>query len=242
MVETQAVQETVVPVYPTQAITTDRKREDWMCWARIKTCRICEHRYTREQYDLWHCPACGEDRHCIASKIAGYQRCRVHGGGSPGKGKIVGRPRSHRYTDVLSSDLVRDYRMGLADPDLLALSDEIALCDARKKSLIRRAIECELEDEGKSDGLWNKANRLQEQGRKLRKTETDRRVKLQQYVTKERAVAFTRAIAICHQESLALILDDKLRLQVLHAFEVHVARVMRTSRSDLVDLLVEVPK
>jgi hypothetical protein len=135
--------------------------------------------------------------------------------------------------------MVRDYRKGLSDPELLVLRDEISLCDARKKQLLARVERCDPEDEDKQDALWKQINKLQEQGRKLRGTELERLVKLQQYVTKERAIAFTRAVASSVQDALQIIPDEKLRLQVRNAFEVRLSRVMQTRRSSLVDLLVE---
>jgi hypothetical protein len=240
MTETQTAQEILAP--QGNLITQQRpqpKQEPWMCWARVKTCRLCKHRYLKEEYERWNCPDCGTDRHCIAPKVGGYPRCTKHGGGEPNKGKLTGRPRSNRYTDVLSSDMVRDYRSGLSDPELLVLRDEIALCDARKKQLLARTERYGPDEEADQDKVWKQINRLQEQGRKLRGSELERLVKLQQYITKERAVAFTRAVASAVQDSLGIIKDDKLRLQVRNAFEVRLSRVMQTRRKDLVDLLVE---
>jgi hypothetical protein len=69
---------------------------------------------------------------CKNPAVQGYTVCRMHGAGSPKKGKPGGRPiKTGRHSKWLPKDLLERYEEGLADPDLLALKDEIAALDAR---------------------------------------------------------------------------------------------------------------
>ena len=213
-------------------------RKTWMCHARKKTCRQCGHRFTRDEYESWYCPECGEDRHCRARKVAGYNVCTKHGGGSPSKGKLSGRPPKNRYGNALPSNILKDYENSLRDPELLALRDNIALADARIAQLQKRLNnDADVNNYSQDDDTWEMINDLSERRRKLAQSETYRLVKLQQYITKESAIAFARAVAASVSESTMLISDSELRSQVQNAFEVRLARLMRARRGDLVDVL-----
>jgi hypothetical protein len=77
----------------------------------------------------------------------GYNVCRMHGAGNrktPG-----GRPiSSGKYSKVLPARLAESYLEARQDSELLALRDEIALCDARLGDLLKRV------DTGESGRLW----------------------------------------------------------------------------------------
>jgi len=208
-----------------------------MCEARKKTCRKCGYRFTRDDYELWHCPKCGEDRHCRARKVTGYNVCTKHGAGEPHKGHLPGRPRKNRYGDALPSKILQDYENSLRDPELLALRDNIALLDAQIIGLTRRLSSIDNDSYEIIDSINDRINDLSERRRKLAQSETYRLVKLQQYITKESAIAFARAVAASVSESCMLIEDPALRSQVQNAFEVRLSRLMRARRGDLVEVL-----
>jgi len=226
-------EQVIVKHTPTPSI----ERKAWMCEARIKTCRECEYRYKKEDYDLWHCPVCGADRHCRNRKVTGYNVCRLHGAGTPSQGKVPGRPRKNRYGEALPSNILKDYENSLRDPELLALRDNIALLDAQIIALTRRLSSIDNDSYEKIDSVNDRINDLSERRRKLAQSETYRLVKLQQYITKESAIAFARAVAASVSESCMLIEDPALRSQVQNAFEVRLSRLMRARRGDLVGVL-----
>ena len=186
---------------------------------------------------MWHCPECGEDRHCKRPATTGYRVCRLHGAGTPSKGKVPGRPRKNRYGEALPSDILKDYQNSLADPELLALRDNIALLDAQIIALTRRLSSIDNDSYEIIDSINDRINDLSERRRKLAQSETYRLVKLQQYITKESAIAFARAVAASVSESCMLIEDPALRSQVQNAFEVRLSRLMRARRGDLVEVL-----
>jgi hypothetical protein len=69
---------------------------------------------------------------CKNPAVTGYAVCWKHGAGSPKRGKAGGRPIEHgRHSKWLPARLLESYRESLADPELLALKDEIAALDAR---------------------------------------------------------------------------------------------------------------
>src|SRR5829696_4418902 len=62
-------------------------------------------------------------------------RCRLHGGATP-VGVAAARFRHGRYSKVLPAELGVQYATARADPELLALHDEIALVDTRTATLL----------------------------------------------------------------------------------------------------------
>ena len=103
------------------------------CHARMKNCRDpdCCHRYTKEEYELLECPECGEPRLCRKKPNRGMKVCRVHGGGSPGKGRLPGKPtkgKPRKY--FLPTGLDERLEAALADRQLLDLREDIAVTQA----------------------------------------------------------------------------------------------------------------
>jgi len=59
-----------------------------ICARRTKRCKSCNHRFKGKgapdsEYHLWHCPECGQPRHCRQPVDELGQACRYHGGKSP---------------------------------------------------------------------------------------------------------------------------------------------------------------
>ena len=125
-----------------------------VCGARLKRCRKCKHRFTKEEYDLLACPECGEDRTCKTPVAGPGMRCRLHGGKSL-SGPAAPAWRHGRYSRTLPTGLVRRYEESLADPELLALRDEIALLDAHTLELIATLSNSE------GPALWQQLQELQ---------------------------------------------------------------------------------
>ena len=75
-------------------------------------------------------------------------KCRLHGGKTPAPG--IGHPNyTHgKYSNSLPARMVEDYELSRKDPQLIELSEEISLVEARAKDLVRRV------DSGESGHLW----------------------------------------------------------------------------------------
>jgi len=86
-----------------------------------------------------HMRKCGAKRKrdgkpCQAPAMANG-RCRVHGGKTPvGIGSV--HWRNGRYSKALPADLARRFREAGADPDLLSLTNRLALTEARLVSVL----------------------------------------------------------------------------------------------------------
>jgi hypothetical protein len=149
-------------------------------------------------------------------------RCRLHGGTSLG-GIASPSLRTGRYSKYLPARLQERYQRAQADPDLLALRDEVALLDARLADVLSRA------DVGESAALWDRLHdawtafqggdatalaqvgrlieggiadwsawreiaRLIDQRRQLVESERKRLVELQQVLTAEQALVLLAAV------------------------------------------------
>jgi len=86
-----------------------------------------------------HARACGaktrSSEPCRNLPVTGATRCRMHGGATP-SGIASPHFRTGRHSKHLPVQLVERYRESLADPELLALRDDIALVDARVADLL----------------------------------------------------------------------------------------------------------
>lgn len=83
-------------------------------------------------------------------------RCRLHGGLTP-FGPASPHWKTGRSSKVLPLRLRADYHAALADPDLLALRDDLALVTARLNDLLTRV------DTGESGAGWKRASAYYEQ-------------------------------------------------------------------------------
>ncbi len=84
---------------------------------------------------------------CRRPVTPGRTTCRMHGGKTP-RGPAAPSFRHGRYSTVLPHHLWARYEMSLRDPELLDLTSEIALVDARLADLLQRALT------GESSRLW----------------------------------------------------------------------------------------
>lgn len=87
--------------------------------------------------------------------MTGQSVCYHHGGRTP-TGVASPQFRHGRYSKVLPERLAGRYEQALADPEILALRDEIALLDARKAELLGRVLS------GESGEAWQQARRQQQ--------------------------------------------------------------------------------
>jgi len=126
------------------------------CGARTKSCRNCGHRYTKEEYDLWECPECGEDRHCRRAVNEEGDRCRFHGGRSP---RGIASPSfvHGRLSKYLPDRLAPRYAEAEQDEDLLALRGEISVLYARMTELLEQV------GTGESGPAWGQLRDLNEE-------------------------------------------------------------------------------
>jgi len=123
------------------------------CGARTKTCRNCGHRYTKDEYDLWKCPECGEDRHCQRPVAYEGKRCSVHGGKSLA-GVNHPKYKTGRHSKYLPDRLQARYEEARNDPELLAVRSEVALLDARLSELLERV------DTGEGAAAWSRLRKI----------------------------------------------------------------------------------
>lgn len=79
--------------------------------------------------------------------MIGKTVCYSHGGKSL-IGQTSGTFRTGRYSKYLPTRLAAKYEAAQADPDLLALREEVTLIDARLSELVERV------DTGESEALW----------------------------------------------------------------------------------------
>lgn len=100
------------------------------CGARKKQCRKCFHQYSKDEYELWECPECGEDRHCTQKVRVEGERCRFHGGASP-KGIASPHYKTGRWSRAMPRGLRKLVESALSDTKLGSLRDALALMDAR---------------------------------------------------------------------------------------------------------------
>lgn len=119
-------------------------------------------------------------------------RCRFHGGMS-----LVG-PAHPGYKHGRRSILLKDikglgehYERALADPDLLNLTDEIALTDARIGQLLEKVKG----PRGSVDGVWPQLENLVENRRKLVDTESKRMKDLHAMVSIDRVMLIVTYLA-----------------------------------------------
>jgi hypothetical protein len=80
----------------------------------------------------------GKD-HCGAWAVRGRRVCRVHGGMSPAPGPGHPAYKHGRYSKVVPREIAGLYHSGLADPNILEMTDELAILGARTGQLMERA-------------------------------------------------------------------------------------------------------
>ena len=81
---------------------------------------------------------------CKQRPLAGRDRCRMHGGGTP-RGTSLPQTKHGRYSRDLPTRMLATYQEALADDDLLSLREDIALYTAREGELLRRVKASESE-------------------------------------------------------------------------------------------------
>ena len=99
---------------------------------------------------------------CKRPPAKGRTRCRLHGGASP-RGLASPHTKHGRFSRDLPARMLDMYEAALADEDLIALREDIALVTARELDLLRRV------DSGESGTAWKEAGAvLRDHGRAVR--------------------------------------------------------------------------
>jgi hypothetical protein len=133
----------------------------------VRVCRGCERRYEPDEKELWACPNCNRHRGCSRFHKRGARRCRRHGANAV-SGPEHPQFRHGRYSKDLPTRLAQDYYDSLRDPDLLNLSEEVALTNARIAEQLRRV------DSGETGEHWKRLRRtVREIRRAIRAKDTD---------------------------------------------------------------------
>lgn len=93
---------------------------------------------------------------CGRAPSKGRNRCRFHGGETP-RGVASVHFKTGKYSKELPKRLAEKYHSALADEELLALNDEIALMEARIADLISRV------ESGETGALWRQTRSAYEE-------------------------------------------------------------------------------
>ncbi|MCK5613524.1 hypothetical protein KAR91_67260 [Candidatus Pacearchaeota archaeon] len=123
------------------------------CNRRTKSCRKCKRRFTKDEYELWLCPECGEDRHCLVAVSKEGQACRKHGGASL-SGVAHPNAKHLRYSKHLPKHLKGNYEAALKNPEYLSMRNELALVETRLEDLVAQL------GKGNTKLLFGKLGRL----------------------------------------------------------------------------------
>jgi hypothetical protein len=137
-----------------------------VCGARSHRCRNCEHVFSKEEHDLWTCPECGEDRHCLMTVRQPGLRCRLHGGKTPG-GLASPHIKTGDRSRYLPARLAQHYLAAENDPHLLSLRNDIALMDTRLIDLLGRV------DTGEAGRHWAKLNQAWTEFKRAKRRDDD---------------------------------------------------------------------
>lgn len=128
------------------------------CQARVKTCRECEFRFTKEHSELWDCPECGASRRCQRRAVTGYNVCQVHGAGSPKQDREGGRKaKDGLRSQNIPERLLSTYESISSDDRLLELRRDIELVELRINDLLTRV------STGESGDAWKKIDSAHKQ-------------------------------------------------------------------------------
>lgn len=122
------------------------------CGRKTRRCRRCGHRYPKEERALDACPECGEPRACRKTVLREGDACRLHGGASLSG---VAHPnwnggRTSKLFRSLPARMQDGFRASRDDPEILNLSNDIAVLDARLLELLGKA------DTRESGAAWER--------------------------------------------------------------------------------------
>lgn len=116
------------------------KRSKQKCPARNKNCSKhrggCGFRFMAGD-PCWVCPECGLDRRCGTDKVKKKKTCRMHGANG-------GRPPGRQAKYIVSKGIEQAFNRIMASPDILDLSEEIAMIGARNDELNRLLDEADI--------------------------------------------------------------------------------------------------
>jgi len=132
---------------------TQQQSKPIICGRRNKTCRKCKRRFSKEEYELWNCPACDEDRHCTDSPVGGLEggACQRHGGKSLG-GIASPRAKTLEHSRYVPKRLRSAFKTAQTDRDYLSLRFERDYIVSRLDELARL-----MDDSAPGAALWNDA-------------------------------------------------------------------------------------
>jgi len=120
------------------------------CGKRTKNCRQCKRRYTKAEYEVWTCPACGEPRACTNDPMPNGA-CGMHGGKSLG-GIASPRAKTLEHSRYVPKRLRTAFKAANKDADILSLRFERDMIVARLDELARL-----MDDQAPGPTLWKQA-------------------------------------------------------------------------------------
>jgi hypothetical protein len=132
-----------------------QQQEKVICGHKTKTCRKCSHRYTKDEYELWACPECGEDRKCKDAPMNnGSGKCQRAGGKSLAG---IASPRAKaglKYSRYVPKRLRKAHKDASENPNFLSLRFELDLIEARLDEIARM-----MDEEAPGFALWEQAEK-----------------------------------------------------------------------------------
>jgi hypothetical protein len=158
----------------------------------------------------------------------GREVCRLHGGATP-RGIASTHWRTGAYSRDVPSRLLARFRRGLADPELIGCTRELALCDARIGEVLAALPPTPAESDRES---WGELLALIEQRRRLAESERRRREALGNYITTSQALALAGALT---QAVTELVPDAGVRGRIAARIEALLSREPTAALEDTAD-------
>lgn len=119
----------------------------WNCKGKDDEGNECDYHYTDEH--AAECPHCGTPRRrCLNFPEKGREACRFHGGRAL-RGHQSPLYKGKGFSKFLPTRLMEHLRLSLGNPDILNLTTDIALLEARQTELAAR-----LEEKDWGPGVW----------------------------------------------------------------------------------------
>ena len=141
--ETTVIELDYVPTNPNGDI-------EGKCNGKLDNCKNpeCDYRYVSSSQVV--CSQCGVDReYCSNWPQPGRERCHLHGG-NRAIGLAAGGYSGKGLSKVLSTKMLDSYRAYFEDPDMLDMTEDIALLRMRRDALVQK-----WQEQNVSENQWN---------------------------------------------------------------------------------------
>lgn len=157
------------PTHPAKIIDGKCNALLWNCKGVDNEGNACDYHFVNaEETD---CPLCGTmRRRCTNNPLVGKESCKFHGGRAL-SGTAHPNYQGKGFSTNMPTRLMEQVRLSINDPDLLNLTDDIAIVEAREAELIQR-----LRDHDYGTGVWDDLVKLLDKFDKSRKKASNPRL------------------------------------------------------------------